>query len=66
MCVTVTVIHVYDEFQCVRWLPTCATVSTSVSDAVRIWNLAPESVVDAKSLYQAKNAIKRYVKCLPI
>ena len=42
------------------------TKSTSVSDAVRIWNLAPQNVTGAKSLYQAKNAIKSFVRCIPI
>ena len=42
------------------------TKSTCVSDAVRIWNMAPENVTGAKSLYQAKNAIKAFVKSLPI
>ena len=42
------------------------TKSTCVSDAVRIWNIAPENVTGAKSLYQAKNAIKAFVKSLPI
>ena len=42
------------------------TKSTSVSDAVRIWNLAPESISGAKSLYQAKSVIKSFVRCIPI
>ena len=45
---------------------TNTTKSTSVSDAVRIWNLAPESITEAKSLYQVKKAIKDYIKSLPI
>ena len=40
--------------------------NTSTSDAIRIWNLAPDSVTDATSLYQVKNAIRCYVKCLPV
>ena len=42
------------------------TLNTSTSDAIRIWNLSPVSVTEAKTLYQAKDAIKIYVKCLPI
>ena len=39
--------------------------NTCVSDAVRIWNLAPEEVKGKKSLFLAKRAIKAYVKSLP-
>ena len=42
------------------------TMNTSTSDAIRIWNKAPESVTEAKSLFQAKQAIKEFVKSLPI
>ena len=40
--------------------------NTSTSDAVRIWNLAPTTVTDCKTLYQVKNAIKVYIKQLPM
>ena len=30
-----------------------------VSDAIRVWNLAPMSVTNSTSLYQAKNEIKK-------
>ena len=42
------------------------TKSTSVSDSIRVWNLAPDSVTGAKSVSIAKKAIKDYVKNLPI
>ena len=42
------------------------TQNTSTSDAVRIWNLAPESLTDSKTIYQAKNQIKCFVRTLPI
>ena len=42
------------------------SLNTSTSDAIRIWNSSPVSVIEAKTLYQAKNAIKLYIKCLPI
>ena len=40
--------------------------TTSVSDAVRIWNSAHNKVTGAKTLYEAKNTIKKFVKLLPI
>ena len=43
-----------------------ATQITSTSDAIRIWNKAPESVTEANSIYQAKRNIKEFAKCLPI
>ena len=42
------------------------TKNTSISDMIRIWNLAPDKVTESKSIYQAKNQIKSYVKSLPI
>ena len=42
------------------------TKCTSVSDAVRIWNQAPDSITEAQSLYAAKISIKTYAKSLPI
>ena len=41
------------------------TDTSSVSDAVRIWNKAPNDVTGAKTLYEAKGAIKKFVKSLP-
>ena len=40
--------------------------STSTSDAIKVWNKAPSSVTESMSLYQAKKAIKAFVKTLPI
>ena len=37
-----------------------------ISDAIRLWNLAPEKIHLCKSLYQAKSEIKNYIKSLPI
>ena len=45
---------------------TTTTKSTSTSDAIRIWNLAPGVVTESKTLYQARVAIKAFVKNLPI
>ena len=45
---------------------TLLTQKSCVSDAIRLWNTAPESVTNSISLPQAKKAIKTYVKCLPI
>ena len=42
------------------------TQKTSISDAIRVWNLAPQKVNESKSLYQAKKEIKNFVKTLPI
>ena len=42
------------------------TKKTCISDAVRIWNLAPEKITQCSSAYQAKSQIKIYVKSLPI
>ena len=38
----------------------------STNDAIRIWNQSPVSITESKSLYQAKNAIKAYVRTLPV
>ena len=32
----------------------------------KVWNSAPQSVKEATTLYQAKGAIKRFVRTLPI
>ena len=37
-----------------------------ISDAIRLWNIAPEKIHLCKSLYQAKSEIKRFAKSLPI
>ena len=39
---------------------------TCVSDAIRIWNLAPTKVTECESLYKVKREIKSFVKSLPI
>ena len=45
---------------------TNVTRNSSTSDAIRIWNLAPSSITEANSLYQAKIAIKSFIKLLPL
>ena len=42
------------------------TQSTCVSDAIKVWNLAPCKVTESLTLYQAKKQIKEYVRTLPI
>ena len=42
------------------------TQNTCVSDAIRIWNLAPTSFTDSTTLYKAKKESKKFVKSLPI
>ena len=42
------------------------TQNSSTSDAIRIWNLAPVSVTECVTLYQAKKAIKTFARLLPI
>ena len=45
---------------------TNVTKNSCISDAVRIWNLAPDSVTGSDTIYSAKKAIKSFVKSLPI
>ena len=45
---------------------TNAMQSTSTSDAIRTWNLAPDILKDSKTIYQAKSQIKSFVATLPI
>ena len=42
------------------------TRKTCVSDAIRLWNLSPDSIKESKSVYKAKTEIKRFVKTLPM
>ena len=42
------------------------TQRSSVSDAIHLWNLAPESITTSNSLFQAKREIKKYARQLPI
>ena len=39
---------------------------TFASDLIHIWNKAPNSIKESKTLYQAKRNIKLYVKSLPV
>ena len=39
---------------------------TCVNDAVRLWNIAPNEVIQARSINMAKKEIKTFVKSLPI
>ena len=45
---------------------TALVQKTCVSDLIHIWNRAPKSVTDSKTLYQAKRVIKSFVTSLPI
>ena len=45
---------------------TSLTQRTCISDAIRLWNKAPESVTSCRTEYQAKKRIKGFVKTLPI
>ena len=45
---------------------TCLTQNTCISDAVRLWNIAPKNVASCQTVYQAKKEIKAFVKLLPI
>ena len=38
---------------------------TFLNDAAHVWNDAPETIKNSKSLYMAKKAIKTFVKTLP-
>ena len=42
------------------------TKKTCISDAIRLWNLAPEKIALSKTSYQAKLEIKIFTKSLPI
>ena len=37
-----------------------------VSDAIRLWNLAPPNITESNTLYQAKKEIKKYARSLPV
>ena len=39
---------------------------TCVSDAIRLWNMAPLPITNCTSLNQAKSEIKKFVRLLPI
>ena len=45
---------------------TSLTQKTCISDAIRLWNLAPDQIKDCFSVGQAKAAIKTFVRTLPI
>ena len=45
---------------------TIMTQKTCVSDAIHLWNLAPELIKNSASLYHAKSEIKKFVAQLPI
>ena len=42
------------------------TQKTCISDAIRLWNLAPKKITDSETLYQAKKEIRADAKSLPI
>ena len=39
---------------------------TCITDAMRIWNIAPKEITSTTSLLGAKNETKKFVKTLPI
>ena len=44
---------------------TCKAKATFMNDAAQVWNIAPESIRNAKTLWAAKKAIKTFCKhCL--
>ena len=45
---------------------TCLTQKTAISDAIKLWNIAPIQIKECLSVGQAKLAIKWFVKSLPI
>ena len=45
---------------------TSLTQKSCVSDAIRLWNLAPENIQKSKNVTQAKAEIKKYSMQLPI
>ena len=42
------------------------TQKTCISDAIKLWNLAPVELKNANTLYTMKKATKIFVKTLPI
>ena len=42
------------------------TKNTCISDAIRVWNMAPISITSCLTLYQAKKEIKSFVRTLPV
>ena len=44
----------------------CLTQKTCISDAIRLWNLAPEKIKCCLSVGQVKKEIKSFVKILPV
>ena len=40
--------------------------ATFMNDAARLWNKAPESIRNAKTMLAAKKAIKTFCKTLPV
>ena len=42
------------------------TQRTCISDAIRVWNLAPNDLKNIPNIHAMKKATKLYVKTLPI
>ena len=36
------------------------------SDAARLWNVAPDDIINSKTLFSAKNEIKKFVLTMPV
>ena len=45
---------------------TVLQTKTCLSDAIRLWNLAPSNIKSCTSLYSLKKSVKEFVKLLPI
>ena len=45
---------------------TVVVQKTCVSDAIRLWNLAPNHITNSTSLAHAKSEIRKFVRQLPI
>ena len=45
---------------------TSLTQKTCISDAIRLWNLAPDQIKACSSVGMAKDRIKKFVKTLPV
>ena len=43
-----------------------STPNTFIGDATRLWNLAPESVINSKNLKNAKMCVKAFCSTMPI
>ena len=45
---------------------TCVTINTFHNDAIKAWNLAPDTIKNSNTIWSAKKQIKIFVKTLPV